>query len=119
MACEILRVEGDLVSAKFSGVMRLNDQQALQDIARQIIERGEKVRLLAILEGFQGWEKGVDWGDIDFMVKYDDRVFKMAIIGDMKWREKIFAFVGKGLRATEIEFFTIDRFTEALSWVRA
>jgi hypothetical protein len=43
----------------------------------------------------------------------------MGIVGDKNWKEEIFAFVGKGFRTTEIEFFPSDRLKEAESWIRA
>jgi len=119
MACEIIRIEDDLIFARVTGVMRLADQKTLQNIAGQVIARGGKVRLLAIFEDFHGWEKGVDWSDIDFLIEHGSEVAKMAIVGDKNWRVEIFAFVGKGVRTTEIEFFPSDRFKEAESWVRA
>jgi len=119
MACEIIRIEDDLIFARVTGVMRLADQKTLQNIAGQVIARGGKVRLLAIFDGFHGWEKGVDWSDIDFLIEHGSEVAKMAIVGDKNWRVEIFAFVGKGVRTTEIEFFPSDRLKEAESWVRA
>lgn len=118
MACEIIRVEDDVISARLSGIFRLADQKALQSIAGKVIAEGRKVRLIAILENFQGWEKGVDWSDIDFLVEHGGGVAKMAIVGDKRWKEEVFAFVGKGLRATEIEFFPSDLLKQAESWIR-
>ncbi len=119
MACLITRIENGFISANISGVMRLDDHKALQHIARQIIATGRKVRFLAILENFQGWEKGVDWSDIGFFVDHGNDIAKMAIVGDKGWREDVFAFAGKGLRATEIEYFTPDLLEEAEAWVHA
>ncbi len=119
MACKILRIEDGLIYARLTGVMRLVDQIALQNIARQVIETGKRVRLLAVLEEFQGWHKGDDWSDVGFLVEYGDDIAKMAIVGDPDRRDEVFAFVGKGLRATEIEFFPSDRLKEAEFWVRA
>ncbi|MGO9373956.1 MAG: STAS/SEC14 domain-containing protein [Syntrophobacteraceae bacterium] len=119
MACEIIRIEDDLIFARVTGVMRLADQKTLQNIAGQVIARGWKVWFIAILEDFQGWKKGVDWSDIDFLVKYDADVAKMAIVGDKNWKEEVFAFVGKGFRTTEIAFFERNSLREAESWIRA
>lgn len=119
MACEIIQIEDNLISARIFDIMRLVDHQALQKIAGQRISRGGKIRFLALLEGFQGWEKGVDWSDIDFLVEYGDHIVKMAIVGDAAWKEEVFAFVGKGLRTTSVEFFPLDRLEEAKSWVQS
>jgi hypothetical protein len=54
MACEIIRIEDDLIFARVAGAMRLAEEKTLQNMAGQVIARGGKVRLLGIFEGFQG-----------------------------------------------------------------
>lgn len=119
MACEILQIEDGLITAKVSGTLRLVDHQVLQGVARQVVAKTGKVKLLAFLDDFKGWEKGVDWSNIDFLIEHGSSVAKMAIVGDRSWKEDVLAFVGKGLRESEIEFFSLDRLTEAEVWVRA
>jgi len=119
MAQEIIRIDGDVAYVKISGVMKLADQEAFQTAAMKLIARGRKVRLLATLEDFRGWEKGVDWGDIGFLMAHGNDVAKMAIVGDERWKDEVFAFVGKGLRTTEIEFFPPSSSKEAESWILA
>jgi hypothetical protein len=119
VAYEIIRIEDDILCIRISGVMKLADQQALQSTGMVPISRGRKVKLLVTLESFQGWEKGVDWGDVDFLMAHGNDVAKIAIVGDERWKDEIFAFVGKGLRTTEIEFFPASSMKEAESWVHA
>jgi hypothetical protein len=119
MACEIMQIEDSMVTARISGILRLVDHKVLQSVAGHVVAKVGEVRLLAFLEDFKGWEKGVDWTDVDFVVEHGNKVSKMAFVGDMKWKEDVFAFVGKGLRQSEIEFFSRDRITEAEVWVRA
>jgi hypothetical protein len=52
-------------------------------------------------------------GDVDFVVAHDDDFANMAIVGDEWWSDRAYAFVGKGLRATEIEFFPYSSLKEA------
>ena len=53
-------------------------------IAKEAIEREEKVRALIILEAFEGWERRGDWGDVTEQGQHID---KMAIVGDEKWQD--------------------------------
>ena len=119
MACEIIQVDGDLVRVRISGVMLLSEQQGLQKLARDLMAQDGKVRLLAIVENFQGWEKGVDWSDVDFLLAHGNDIVKMAIVGDERWKVEALAFVGKGFRTTQIEFFSPSSLKEAEAWVRA
>jgi hypothetical protein len=119
VAYEIIRIDGPVVYAKLSGVMKLADQRALQQAALGPLKQGIQVRLHLHLDDFQGWEKGVDWGDLDFLMDHGDEIIQMALIGDVRWRDQLFAFVGKGLRRTEIEFFPSSLADEADRWIRA
>lgn len=118
MAFEVIGIDGDTVQIVLSGVMRLSDQQSLQVAGKQLIEEGAKLRLLIALDSFQGWEKGVDWGDIAFLMDYGNEITKMAVVGEERWKEPMYAFLGKGFRATEIEFFTPAMRRQAEQWVR-
>ena len=73
----------------------------------------------SIVENFQGWEKGVDWSDVDFLLAHGNDIARMAIVGDERWKVEALAFVGKGFRTTEIEFFSPSSLKEAEGWVRA
>lgn len=119
MACEIIRIDGALMHVRISGIMEPADQESLQTVAASLIAQGLKVRLLATLDDFEGWRKGADWGDIAFFMTHGNDVARMAIVGDERWKDQVFAFVGKGLRDTEVEFFPFSSEGEAERWVRA
>ena len=119
MACEITKTDGAVVYARISGVMMLKELQSLQSAGMDVIRHGIKARLLVTLENFQGWEKGADWRDVTFLVSHGKDIAKIAFVGDERWKDDAFAFVGKGLRSTEIEFFFPAALKEAESWIRA
>jgi len=119
VAYEIIRIDEAVLTIRISGVMKLADQQSLQTTGMQQIAKGRKVRLLVTLVDFQGWEKGVDWGDVGFLMEHGDDIAKMAFVGDERWKDQVFAFVGKGFRTTEIEFFPSSSMKEAESWIRS
>ena len=119
MACEIIRTDGAGVYARISGVMRIADLQALQSAGMDVLKQGIKARLLVTLQDFQGWEKGEDWGDVGFQISHGKDIERMAFVGEEKWKDDVFAFVGKGLRSTQIEFFSPSALKEADSWIRA
>ena len=119
MACEIIRTDGAVVYASISGVMNLADLQSLQSAGMDLISQGIKPRLLVTLQDFQGWEKGADWEDMDFQITHGKDIAKIAFVGDEKWKDDAFAFVGKGLRTTQIEFFSPSALKQADSWIRA
>jgi hypothetical protein len=117
MACEIIKITDSVIYARIRDVMQLADQRMLESVALELIGKGKKVRLIAVMENFRGWEKSEAWGDVGFMAAHGDDVVKMAIVGDEQWKEETFLFVGKGLRSTEIEFFPLSSVKQAEEWV--
>ena len=119
MACEIILHEGDFILARISGVLSLAELQALQRLTGEVIKAHGSARALVAAESFQGWAKQDRWDDVGFLMEYGDAVAKMAIVGEARWRDDVYAFVGKGLRETEVQFFPPDALQEAERWARA
>lgn len=119
MACEIIRIDGDIMYTRISGVMKLADLKSIQNAGMKLIEQGINPRLLITLHDFQGWEKSADWGDVEFMLGPGKNISKMAFVGDKRWEEDALVFVGKGIRSTEIEFFAVASAKDAESWIRS
>ncbi|HEX9145709.1 MAG TPA: STAS/SEC14 domain-containing protein [Candidatus Binatia bacterium] len=119
MPVEIIDASGKLLQIKVRGMLKKADYDRIIQIAKEAIAREGKVRALAIVEGFEGWERHEDWGDVSFMMEQGQNIEKMAIVGDEKWRDDAFAFTAKGFRPTAIEFFPASRLTEARVWLNA
>lgn len=117
MPYEITRIEGELVTLRLQGLLHADEQQAVQKVLAELIDRQGSARLLVIGQGFQGWADREDWGDMSFLMEYGDAVKKIAIIGDERWKDDAFAFSSKGFRETEIEFFTANQREKAEQWV--
>jgi len=107
----------DVCLLRVSGVLKRSEFDTRQDAMAREIEAGSKPRLLIILENFEGWERGADWNDLDFLLSYGNEIAKIAIVGEQKWEPAALAFTGAGFRRTPVKFFPADRLTEARSWV--
>ena len=120
MAVEITQAnDAGVVHARLTGKMTLDDEKALEEMARAVIDGGEEVRLLVVLDGFQGWARSEGWdNDLQFTVEYGDRIARIAIVGDERWRDEALAFVGQGFRKTKIEYFATPLAQGAEAWVR-
>jgi stage II sporulation SpoAA-like protein len=119
MPVEIIDAAGKLLQIKIRGMLKKADYDRIIQIAKAAIAREGKVRALAILDGFEGWERHEDWGDVSFMMDQGQQIEKMAIVGDEKWRDDALAFTAKGFRPTAIEFFPALRMNEARIWLNA
>jgi len=90
MPVEIIDAAGKLLQLKVRGMLKKADYDRIIQIAKEAIEREDKVRALIILEAFEGWERRGDWGDVSFMLDQGRHIEKMAIVGDengktMRW----------------------------------
>jgi hypothetical protein len=119
MAVEIIDASGKLLQIQIRGMLKKADHKQLIQIAKQAIAREGKIRALIIADGFEGWERSGDWGDVTFMMEEGQQIEKMAVVGDEKWRDDALAFTAKGFRPTAIEFFPASRLSEARIWLNA
>jgi hypothetical protein len=84
MPVEIIDASGKLLQTKTWGMLKKADYDRIIQIAKEAIAREGRVRALAMLEGFEGWERHWDWGDVTFMMEEGQQIEKMAIVGDEK-----------------------------------
>ena len=119
MPVEIIDASGKLLQIKIRGMLKKADYDRIIQIAKESIAREGKIRALAILDGFAGWESSGDWGDVSFMMDQGQHIEKMAIVGDEKWKDDALAFTAKGFRPTAVEFFPSSRLNEARTWLAA
>ena len=86
MPVELIDASGKLLQIKIRGLLQKADHERMIQIAKEAIAREGKIRALIIAEGFEGWERHEEWGDVSFMMAEGQHIEKMAIVGDEKWR---------------------------------
>jgi hypothetical protein len=115
-----LRHERDnLYRADVHGWLRKDELQRCETVLADEIRRIGPVRLLLVLRDFDGWQSGDDWRDLSFYVKHGEKIERMAIVGDERWRSETLMFVGADLRTAPVEFFTDDNADGARAWLSA
>jgi len=117
MSAEIIDYSGGVLTGRITGKLKHSDLIATQKRAGELIREHGNIRLLTILENFEGVEKAGDWGDISFQMEFDDQIEKIAVVGDKKWKETSEMFTGKGVRRMPIEFFESADLEKAKVWV--
>ena len=75
------------------------------------------VRLLFVLDGFEGWEPHADWNDLTFYVKHGDGIERIAIVGHERWRSEALMFAAADLRRAPVEFFPEEGAANARAWL--
>jgi hypothetical protein len=101
-----------------SGILKRSEFAAEQSALARHIDTGSKPRLLVILENFEGWERGADWGnDLDFLFVHSGKISKIAIVAEPRWEALALAFAGAGVRRAPVKFFPPNELAQARSWL--
>jgi hypothetical protein len=101
-------------------VRGLLDPQDFARCQRELLEaiaQVGQVRLLFVLEAFAGWLPHDDWRDLGFYLKHGDRIDRIAIVGDERWRSELLMFASAGLRRAPVAFFPEGRLLDARAWL--
>src|SRR4029453_1691915 len=88
------------------GMLQKQDFQQCQDVLIKEMDRVGNIRLLFVLDGFEGWDQKDDWRDMAFYTKYGSSIDRIAIVGDERWRSETLMFAGADLRRAAGQFFS-------------
>ena len=103
---------------RIGGVLNKATLDNIQSAGRHVIEAGAKeLKVLLFLEEFRGWKRGDDWGDLDFFGRYEAAIAKIAVVGETRWEEETFLFLGAGRRHGEVRYFPPHFEGKARTWL--
>ena len=117
MPVQIQYRPNDIYVLRISGILKRSEFAAEQSALARQIDSGSKPRLLVILENFEGWERGADWNDLDFMISHGGKIYKIAVVAEPRWETLALAFAGAGVRRTPVKFFPPNELEQARSWL--
>ena len=111
--------ENGIWVATLSGALTKSDVSAMQAIGIAGSHPGETARVLVIVaDDFSGFLGDVqDWSDVSFIMKYGDKITKIAIVGDPKWESDLMLFTGAGVRLAPVRYFNKAQMSEAKDWL--
>jgi hypothetical protein len=117
MAFTIIDTSGPIISATISGELGKSEVTQMQAAAVDAMRRFGKISALFILDNFRGWKREPDWGDVTFLTEHDNDIIKIAVVGDEEWRDLVYAFLAKGFRQAEVEYFLPGDLAKARAWL--
>lgn len=106
-----------LCEIRLAGVLSNDELKDNQARLAPHIEAGDQPRILVIVDDFQGWERGGDWNNLDFMFSHGTRIAKIAFVGDKRWEDQFKMFVGAGFRNAPVGYFETGREDTARAWL--
>ena len=117
MPISVQREDGNVYRLDIRGTLRSRDFRECQDALAGEMNRVGPVRLLILLDGFDGWEPRDDWRDLSFYAQRGDAIDRIAIVGDERWRSEALMFAGTDLRKAPVEFFSNGALAAARDWL--
>lgn len=119
MPFTIIDGRGPVISANITGELSNSEVRQMQTAALEAIRTCGKISALFLLQDFQGWKRAADWGDVTFLTEHDKDIAKIAVVGEDQWRDSVYAFLAKGFRQAEVEFFLPGDLAKARGWLSA
>jgi hypothetical protein len=100
-----------------NGTLRSSDLTRCQEQLLAQITRLGSVRVLFVLDGFDGWDAQDNWRDLSFYVKHGDAIERIAIVGPERWHGLALMFAAADLRKAAVEYFPEDAAPAARAWL--
>src|SRR3954468_6152204 len=117
MTLSLKHERDNLYRLDITGVMQERDFRAAErDLAAQMGE-GRRIRLLVVLDGFEGWEPGASWRNLSFYMKHGHDIERIAFVGDDRWRDEALMFAAADLRDAPVASFGAVQAAQAHAWL--
>ena len=107
----------EICELRINGVLRQDEFAAAQTELARKIDAGAKPRVLVVAENFEGWERGGDWNDLDFLFSHSGEIARIAVVADPRWEVQALAFAGTGVRRAPVKFFPPSELVQARTWL--
>ena len=117
MSADLEFESNDICVLRMSGTLKRAEFAASQAALAKKIDAGANPRLLAILDQFEGWERGADWNDLDFLFSHSGSIARIAIVVDPRWEVPALAFAGAGVRRAPVKLFPPGEVDKAREWL--
>lgn len=110
--------EPQLIKVHVSGVMMRAEVDATKHQMHDHMQVHGKCALLFVLDpGFSNLEAFVRWDDIDVDVYIKQHVIRLAVVGDLRWRDSALLFLFNSMVPFQIEYFPAHQEGFAKAWL--
>lgn len=103
-----------------SGVLKREElDEAKHALHAHMLEHGTMKVLILIGRDFGNLEAFAQWDDMDIDHHIQHHVERMAIVGDLRWRDSALLFFISAVSRFPIEYFNATQETFARAWLEA
>ena len=93
------------------------DYDRLIPLLKEKLENYAKLRWYFEMHNFEGWSPAAALRDLKFDFANNDKMEKVAMVGDSKWEEGLTKIM-KPFAKAEVKFFSLDEKEEAQRWIK-
>lgn len=112
------KAAGKVLEVAVTGKLSREDYLEFVPVVEEQIKNHGKIRILVILNDFDGWSVGATWEDIKFDAKHFNDIEKLALVGDKAW-EKGMAVFCRPFTTADVRYFDLDNLQKAREWIGA
>lgn len=115
---KLSKSSGNILGFKVIGKITKEDYATLIADIEALGQEEISIRLLLDLEAFEGEEIKSRGAKLSFRGDYQNKMAKLAIIGDKKWHEWFLTFSDRLNLTRQIEFFPAENHEAAWEWLQ-
>ena len=117
MSYTIIQKTGTHVWIKISDLFTVNDLLSLQGSLEAHLQQSSRIHILIELENFYGWSHESGWESTSFLPESDNKTSRVALVGDEKWKDEFFMFIGYPLTTVDVAYFPTTQLRDAAVWL--
>lgn len=107
-----------LIVIRASGVLlRAESDAAKRQVHDWMEEHGAAPALIVVEEGFSNLEAFASWDDIDVDTYLQAHVVRLAIVGDLRWRDTAMLFLASAIAKFKMDYFPQAQESLARAWL--
>lgn len=110
------RSRGKILEIRVQGKLEKEDYKAFEPEVERLLKQHGKIRILFVMDHFEGWTAGALWEDIGFDFKHFNDIEKLVLVGDKQW-EKGMAVFCKPFTTAEVRYFDRGELDQARDWI--
>jgi hypothetical protein len=100
-----------------SVLRRAEVDEAKRAVFRQMQEHGKQHVLIVIDHDFSNLEPNVTWEDVEEDAYIQRHIIRLAIVGDLRWRERAMLFFLNAIGGFPLDYFKSEQEPLARAWL--
>ena len=108
----------NLIVAQVNGTLLRAELDACKHTIHDLMQlHGPCLMMMDFEPGFTGLQTFVSWEDIDVDKVIKQHVIRLAIVGDLRWRDSALLFFFNSMVPFQIEYFPANQKEFGLAWL--